>query len=1027
MYQKRLTVIPSETQKSSVLILPGENFSFGFRIQPPESPREYFLRIVGEADLFWKWRQESGIPYYICNTIEDVLTTRDTPREKFAVEIHADGEDFPRNAFLKFFKSDFLPGKKYTFECAGKSRALALEPGGEAVAELGIYLAKEGRHENDTWDMPDRIEALSLKEGTHDWETFSATFVMPENAVALLLRIGVRKARGVAMFGSPRLIPEGGDNLIPPFDHTNARRPQYNYLGENLSRREWSEFTFLLDGKEFHRTKQFTTVCRKPYIEIPLPPGLSAGKHIVTVRLDAGYESAVGYRLFQADLLEEGARDFEILAFPEFQPADVPCPVLLKTTRPNVTVEGEGVSCSFENPDDHVMVLPPMKAGAKRAVALRSAEQEESFTILQVVEGADDGVRLSTGDAVYVPQAPFEFMRYLRWYAENRVGNAICFRPCYRWSGSRTMNPDAWKKIIPYLEKLNLDYTLMVDGRELPGKNANPPDSLLAGPHYRGRQAHENDGSFYYWGNRLWQPESMPEPYADVLSRSNDPGGIQPHVRPPRNGSLAWWFFDPTDQKDMKGAAEAFVRNLAAARGESTRHTGPSTLFRYFYQAGYRFLGAEQMYGPEDLVLSSLRGASRAYGRSGYGAHLAVQWSSTPHNTPEHARRYFLSLAACYLQGVTEINTEEGLWRMEKEYVDYDRYSENCLRHLEAHTRFRRFLQTHRRRGVMTVPVAVIQGRYEGACNFAPDQVWNREGEPWKFGPPEDSMNLLRVFFPRFQFKAIYSCPCPVEPQGWYSGTPYGPVDLVPVELPDSQLKQYRAAAFLGWHTFSPEDSARLLSFVENGGRLILARPHLSTNVERCRPSHLPESDASLDRLLGEGWRTKQGVLRRKVGRGTVVYFADDLYPADASIRAAYEKELADAAMDAVREERKHGWIRGSEDVDFTVYDREDGLRVMYLLNINWWKPAPAGAELLFGGASFKLMVPTDEIQCITLSQNTAVLPLNLWMDVISMTDDSVRVQSAEGGELVVFRRDGSSCMVAVESGVAELSLKETK
>ena len=705
----------------------------------------------------------------------------------------------------------------------------------------------------------------------------------------------------------------------------------------------------------------------------------------------------------------------------------MPCPVLLKTTQKDVVVEGEGVSCSFENADYQVMVLPPMKAGTKRIVTLKSGAHEESFTIRQVVEGADDGIRLSTGDAVYVPQAPFEFMRYLQWYAENRVGNAVCFRPCYRWSGSRTMNPEAWEKIIPYLEKLNLDYTLMADGRELPGKNANPPDSLLAGPNYRGRQAHENDGSFYYWGNQLWQPEPLPEPYADVFSRSNDAGGIQPHVRPPRNGNRAWWFFDPTDQTDMKGASEAFVRNLAAARGPSTRHTGPSTLFRYFYQAGYDFLGAEQMYGPEDIILSSLRGASRAYGRSGYGAHLAVQWSSSPHNTPEHARRYFLSLAACYLQGVTEINTEEGLWRMEKDYADYDRYSENCLRHLEAHTRFRRFLQTHRRRGVMTVPVAVIQGRYEGACNFAPDQVWKREGEQWKFGPPEDSMNLLKVFYSRCKFESVYACPCSNEPHGWYSGTPYGPVDLVPAELPDSQMKNYRVMAFLGWHTFAPEDSARLLSFVENGGHLILARPHLSMNVERYKPSQVPESDAALDRLLGEGWRGAHGTLRRKTGRGTVVYFADDLYPAEPAIRPAFEKELADAAQNVVQSERVRGWGRGTDDVDFSVYDREDGLRVMYLLNINWWKPSPAGADLLFGDSSFKLMVPTDEIQCITLSQNTAVLPLNPWMDVISMSDDSVRVQSADGGELVVFRRDGSSCMVAADAGAVELSLKETK
>ena len=53
----------------------------------------------------------------------------------------------------------------------------------------------------------------------------------------------------------------------------------------------------------------------------------------------------------------------------------------------------------------------------------------------------------------------------------------------------------------------------------------------------------------------------------------------------------------------MADGARKLVENFRYSKGESSRHTGPSTLFRYLYQAGYNWLGAEQMYGPEEIIL----------------------------------------------------------------------------------------------------------------------------------------------------------------------------------------------------------------------------------------------------------------------------------------------------------------------------------------------------------------------------------------------------------------------------------------
>ncbi|MBR4125423.1 MAG: hypothetical protein IKR13_04395, partial [Victivallales bacterium] len=438
------------------------------------------------------------------------------------------------------------------------------------------------------------------------------------------------------------------------------------------------------------------------------------------------------------------------------------------------------------------------------------------------------------------------------------------------------------------------------------------PERLLQGPLYIGRRAHENDGALCYWANSLWFGEQLPEPYADILSRGVDPGGIHPHIRPKRSGDKAWWFFNPEQSKTVKEAAEYFVTNLKDAKGFSTRHSGPSTLFRYFFQAGYKSLLAEQMYGPEEVVLSSLRGASRAYGSVDFGTHLATQWSSAPLDTPSHAERYFLSLAVSYMHGAGEINTEEGLWRMEEHYVDYDRFSHNCAIHLEAHERFRRFLESHPRTGRLVTPMACLQGRYDGWRCFGRGNVWCNEGDEWRFGPAEESFDLIRLFYPRNRLDSIYVKNCPDAPQGWYTGTPYGYVDLLPFE---GEWSRYSAIAFLGWHTYQQGDGEKMLAYVRNGGRLLLCRRHLNMSLKRCGKVRYPHSDKALDALHGEGWRKATGTLTRRIGEGEVVFVASDEWPA--TLGDQYEALLKQLAEQTVAHEKERAWFEANADVEF--------------------------------------------------------------------------------------------------------------
>jgi hypothetical protein len=82
----------------------------------------------------------------------------------------------------------------------------------------------------------------------------------------------------------------------------------------------------------------------------------------------------------------------------------------------------------------------------------------------------------------------------------------------------------------------------------------------------------------------------------------------------------------------------------------------------------------------------------------------------------------------------------------------------------------------------------------------------------------------------------VWLCPVLQEPQRlrhWFAGTPYGQVDIVPVEADDQCLAGYRLLVFPGWNTMTDGDLERLCRYVQNGGTLVLGLPHLQTSVDR--------------------------------------------------------------------------------------------------------------------------------------------------------------------------------------------------
>ncbi len=989
--------------KRGVCVLPGQSMTLDLDLPARDYPVRRKFRGVGEVDLFWRWRHEGGV-HLLYRSIRDALDSKRAFGERYSLKLTGNGENWPRNAYMKVpITPEMAVGGPLTFSVMVCTDGVYVDSAGELGVELGIYRANPARHPGDISDLPDETVRMEIPPGTQDWRELSVQVQLKPGDVLGLVRVGGRKFKGVAWVGSPRLFGEGGDTVIPPFMPETSEENWRGvvWMGENLSRVEWPEFSLAVDDVAGRVTPVFLGMSRGGEFELDLPK-LSAGKHRLTLTLHGDYETALPFNVWEAMVLEEGTRPIELIGHAQY------------------AEEGKdfGVLVEVNSGDEHTLKVVSVPAGKARenpTFEVQVEGQKLAVSPKRVVtcKGAHD-VIVSVSEH-HVPQEVEAFKSFISWYVANDLGNGIGFRPIYNWTGSRQVNPQAWQMITPLLNDLGMRYFLIRDGRALPGRAANPADGLLAGPGFLGRQLHERDGNYIYGAfKRQWDAF-----WGDLFRRPADPGEnlILDFKRMLHREGRKIRLHVP-EAADMRQASLELVANLDAERNGATRHTGPTTLFNYFYDAGYDWVGAETMYGPEDVLLSALRGASVAVGKTDFGAHLAMSWSSAPHDTSAHAERYFLSLAACYLHGVNQINLEDGLMRMDAEYASHDVYSHACQIHRDVHARFRKFVQTHPRRGTMRAPVGVLRGRYCGWQCFYRENVFGNQRPDFKFGPSEESFDLMRVFYPRAELECIYRLKCTDDkPEGWYTGTPYGQVDVVPLAV-NGPLEGYRALVFLGWNTFEEQDFARLLAYVEQGGTLLLSRKHLSTHVVRNQACALPRVSEALTTLLGGPVALSGAKIERRVGKGRVVYFPQDAYPSEVSLRAAYEAELKAIGAAAVEAESKRGWIAGNEDVNFSVYDREDGLRVIYLVNTDWWSGrTSAAAALLWGGERYEITVPAGEILVITIGEKIVVLPEGVDVDVISIEGRSLTLQSDAGAKVRVFEHGKPVRVVEVKGG----------
>lgn len=208
----------------------------------------------------------------------------------------------------------------------------------------------------------------------------------------------------------------------------------------------------------------------------------------------------------------------------------------------------------------------------------------------------------------------------------------------------------------------------------------------------------------------------------------------------------------------------------------------------------------------------------------------------------------------------------------------------------------------------------------------------------WFEGAPERGWEIARqVFFP---LRPVLG----PHPNHFLSGTPHGMADVVSFAMgglnAEFLIGAYRAVLFSGWNTASEAQYEVLKQYVNGGGTLFLAIPHLSTNMRRNYSSY------TVDELVRGGDVSDLCGVRIK-GRGPRFYWAtapdgsEELgfrFPRRFGIMATPrgDIEITDPAIETL--------VVDDEEAYPLLLRRRCGKGVVYFLN-SWAYPGALDAD----------------------------------------------------------------------------------
>jgi len=236
--------------------------------------------------------------------------------------------------------------------------------------------------------------------------------------------------------------------------------------------------------------------------------------------------------------------------------------------------------------------------------------------------------------------------------------------------------------------------------------------------------------------------------------------------------------------------------------------------------------------------MACCRGAATSYGKD-WGTAAAMLWyygQGAQYGYDEsRVRLARLVMFATYLAGGRQILWEGGMYDnypcynfilTEESWRDYYRHNADPLL-AASRANFCDLINFHRAQQLTTpiVRYGMVQG-INDCYNGSPTEEQSRLFE----ASISRSWNLMRVFLPHFSAERRNKTS--ERPyRRWFSGTPYGQVDVVPALTEGDNFSPYRLLSFSGWNTMTDALHAKLIHYIKQGGRIFISLTHLTTDT----------------------------------------------------------------------------------------------------------------------------------------------------------------------------------------------------
>jgi hypothetical protein len=410
----------------------------------------------------------------------------------------------------------------------------------------------------------------------------------------------------------------------------------------------------------------------------------------------------------------------------------------------------------------------------------------------------------------------------------------------------------------------------------------------------------------------------------------------------------------------------------------------PMTHLDYKTNVGY--IVSEPPTGHTTLMFASQRGSVYAYDRKSWGVHNANHIPRMPADGAT-TRRNFILMWQAWLYGAKLLYDEESaLYSLHDSPRAFsDPYTVNRRNQMQALYHYASAIDL----GTEQVGVGFLMGKYDclvGGLQSGPDvprtKVWGMIGPEtpaWEFNTPERGWELLSTFMPGVWLYPVLQDPTRINQ--FFGGSPHGQVDLVPSEESIEKLSKYRLIVLPGWNTMTDGLYQNLIEYVRNGGHLVLSAAQCTQHITRdfllakkdfnflnggdlsalsgvrvkgvqgtiskitwkngpsCDAQGLPGLAVKLTtgKVLAADEHGNPVLVENKVGKGKVWLLTVGEYwgaPELDAFRSILGEQLASLCASDAR-------ISGdSQDVDYHLYNCDDGWRRIALLNTDWTSAA---------------------------------------------------------------------------------------